>query len=156
MILSTDKENQYPKFLKICLIPVENKMYVSNFVKKRILLDKNSTLNTDGTNAFNDIKDLIQLNSEKIVHTKDNESLKWLHIIIGNIKNNITGIYHGVPKRSLPLFMQEQEWRFNHRNTGTGLLKKIGTYILKSSPMPDNLIKKILDISEPSFSKPVS
>lgn len=156
MVLPTDKENQYPKFLKLCLIPIVNKKYVNNFVKKRILLHKDSTLNTYGTNASNDIKDLMQLNSQKIVHTKDNKKLKWLHIIIGNIKNNITGIYHGVPKRSLPLFMQEQKLRFNHHNTGTGLLKKIGIYILKSSPMLDNLTMIILDISEPSFSKPVS
>ena len=38
------------------------------------------------------------------------------HIIIGNIKSSITGIYHGITKREMPLFLNEQENRFNHRN----------------------------------------
>ena len=38
----------------------------------------------------------------------------WLNVLIGDIKNNITGIYHGVTKRDLPLFLNEREWRFNH------------------------------------------
>lgn len=29
VILSTDKENQYPRYLKLCLIPTENKLYIS-------------------------------------------------------------------------------------------------------------------------------
>ena len=32
---------------------------------------------------------------------KATHRLLWLNIIIGNIKNNITGIYHGITKRDV-------------------------------------------------------
>lgn len=60
----------------------------------------------------------------------------WLNVLIGDIKNNITGIYHGVTKRDLPLFLNEQEWRFNHRYTGKNFMNKIQKYVLKSHPCP--------------------
>ena len=66
---------------------------------------------------------------------KKNHRLYWLNIIIGNIKNNIVGIYHGVTKKSLPLFLHEQEWRYNHRNIGKQVLEKIRKYIVKSFPV---------------------
>ena len=75
---------------------------------------------------------------------------------MGNIKNNLLGIYHGLSKRDLPLFIQEQQWRFNRRNIGTNITSKIQQYILNSTPMPDRKVIQVLDISEPYFSSPVS
>ena len=46
----------------------------------------------------------IQVKNEKISYEEKNHRLLWLNIIIGNIKNNITGIYHGITKREMPLF----------------------------------------------------
>lgn len=52
--------------------------------------------------------------NDKVIYTEENHRLKYIHIIIGNVKNNIDGIYHGVDKFVLPLYLWEQEWRFNH------------------------------------------
>ena len=51
------------------------------------------------------------------------------HIIIGNIKSSITVIYHGITKRGMPLFLNEQEFRFNHRNMGKTVMDKIKKYL---------------------------
>ncbi len=102
--------------------------------------------------TFSDLSKDITLKSEKINYDEDNHRLKWLNIISGNIKNNITGIYHGVTKGSLPLFLHEQEWRFNHRNTGKSIMEKVSKYITKSFPINMEKLSQILDLSKSYFS----
>lgn len=41
---------------------------------------------------------------EKQLYDEEKHRLHWLNILIGDIKNNITGICHGITKRDLPLF----------------------------------------------------
>ena len=71
--------------------------------------------------------------------------------MIGDIKNNITGTYHCVTKRDVPLFLNEQEWRFNHRNTGNNFMSKIQKYILKSHPCPKKTISTVLNLAKPYY-----
>ena len=74
------------------------------------------------------------------------------HIIIGNIKSSITEIYHGITKREMPLFLNEQEYRVNHRNMGKTVMDKIKKYLQKSFTISHRQIVYILNISAPYFS----
>lgn len=152
MIVSTDKENEYPKYIKLSVIPVDNKNFIHKFFHMRAKISTERVLNTDGKTTFSDLSKELTLKSEKIVYSETEHRLKWLDIIAGNIKNNIVGIYHGVTKRSLPLFLHEQEWRFNHRYTGTHIMEKISKYITKSFPIDSEKLSKILELSELYFS----
>lgn len=158
MIVSTDKENEYPKYIKLSIIPVDNKNFIHKFFRMRAKISSERVLNTDGKTTFSDLSKELILKSEKIVYSEAEHRLKWLNIIVGNIKNNIVGIYHhGVTKSSLSLFLHEQEWRFNHRYTGTHIMEKISKYIKKSFPIesfPIDLEKlsKILELSGSYFS----
>ena len=96
VVLSTDKENKYPNFLKLMPVAVDTTNNIVTF-KKRVL-------NTDGKTTFLGLTDKITLKSEKILYDEENHRLYWLNVLIGDIKNNITGI-----KRDLPLFLNEQE-----------------------------------------------
>ena len=60
----------------------------------------------------------------RVIMTECNHLLYWLNIIVGNIKNTIAGIYHGVRKIDLPFFT-DQEYRFNHRNIGNEVMLKV-------------------------------
>ncbi|MGN8743873.1 transposase, partial [Catenibacterium mitsuokai] len=130
--------------------------YTGLSLKKNIeqccLLSNDSLLNTDGEKGFNTLGTEIQVKNEKISYEEKNHRLLWLNIIIGNIKNNITGIYHGITKREMPLFLNEQEYRFNHRNMGKTVMDKIKKYLQKSFPISHRLIVYILNISAPHFS----
>ena len=86
-------------------------------------------LNTDGEKGFNTLKEEIQVKNEKISYEEKDHRLLWLNIIIGNIKNNITGIYNVITKRETPLFLNEQEYRFNHRKMGKIVIDKIKKYL---------------------------
>ena len=150
-ILSTNRENEYPRFIKLQVINSETSKNIERFVSKYIVLGKERKLNTDGKFSYDCLKDRIQVNNQKVNYEETEHRLLWLNTVIGNVKNNILGIYHGVTKRDLPLFLKEQEWRFNHRCSGDTILEKIQKYILKSSPMPRKSIVTVLNLSVPYF-----
>lgn len=152
MILSTDKENSYPEYIKLSVIPVDSKEFVNRFFHMKAKLSPERILNTDGKTTFADLSKELTLKSEKIIYREADHRLKWLNIIAGNIKNNIIGIYHGVKKSALPLFLHEQEWRFNHRYTGTHIMEKVCKYISKSFPVDSEKLSKILELSKSYFS----
>lgn len=95
---------------------------------------------------------LVKVNNENINHKESNHRLYWLNTIIGNVKNNIKGIYHGVVKREMPLFLNEQEYRFNHRYTGKQTMNKVKEYLQRSFPISHRQIVCLLNISLPYFS----
>ena len=97
------------------------------------------------------MKNRIKVVNEKIDYSKDNHRLYWLNTIVGDIKNNIIGIYHGARKIDLPLFFWKQEYRFNHRNTGKQMMDKVAKYISKSHPMTCRQITNALDAAFPIF-----
>lgn len=145
MTLSTEKENRYPEYIKLTPINDYKGSTYRKCLEKAAVLSPEVTLNTDGDSAFNALKDIIHVKNMKVDYEKKNHRLKWLNIIIGNIKNNILGIYHGISKRELPLYLNEQEYRFNHRNTGTNMMAKVQKYIGLSYPLTHKMITRVLD-----------
>lgn len=103
-------------------------------------------MNTDGKNTFLFLNKEIKLKSEKINYGKKEHRLRWLNAIIGDIKNNVTGIYHGITKESIPLFLHEQEWQFNHRYTRVHVMDKVVKYITQSFPIDSTKLAQLLDI----------
>ena len=150
-VLTTKKENSHPMYVKLHVIPIDNSDFMEGIINKSCVLSKDKTLNTDGKTTFSKLGDLVNLKSEKINYNDKSHKLYWLNIIIGNIKNNINGIYRGIAKRDLPLFLNEQQWRFIHRNSGHTITEKVSRYILNSSPCPRKRIISALNFAEPHF-----
>jgi len=151
-ILSTGEENRYPHYLKLFPIPADNSDMMSRFIEKSAKLSRERVLSTDGKTTFNSLSGRIQIRNEKINYKVKDHRLHWLNIAIGNVKNHITGIYHGVSKREMPLFLQEQAYRFNHRNTGSVIMKKVSGYITRSYPCTRKTISYVLGTALPFFS----
>lgn len=80
---------------------------MEKIIKKSAKLSMDRLLNTDGKTTFASLKDQVNLKSEKIDYVDKKHKLFWLNTIIDDIKNNILGIYRGVDKRDLPLFLNE-------------------------------------------------
>ena len=99
----------------------------------------------------NCLKDDLTVCNFHVDYKDPNHRLYWLNIVIGNIQNQIIGIYHGIAKRDLPLFLAEQEYRFNHRYTGSGMMDKVRKYFSSSYPCPRKVIAKILDALFPLY-----
>lgn len=145
VILGTNIYNNFPTFALAKTIKVDNQSNINKIFDEQVTLNKEKTLTTDGKTTFYNLRDKINLNSVKINYKKNNHELKYLNILISNIKNNIQGIYHGIAKRDLSLFISEAIWRFNHRNTGKTLMDKISNYITMSQPFPDHKIRTSLN-----------
>lgn len=91
--------------------------------------------------------------NETISYEERDYRLLWLtDYRICNIKNNITGIYHGITKREMPLFPNQQEYRFNHRKIGKTIMDKIKKYLQRSFPISHGQVVYILNISASHFS----
>lgn len=152
-ILSTSKENKYPQSIKLYPISKDTSINMARYISKATILSKERILNTDAKNTFNVLRDNVILKADIVDYDDPNHKLHWLNVVIGNVKNQITGIYHGVSKRDLPLFLSEQEYRFNHRNDGNTLMDKVTEYLTMSKPCPRKAIAKYLDDLEPSFNR---
>ena len=96
------------------------------------------------------MKDRITVVNEKIDYSKDNHRLYWLNTILGDIKNNIIGIYHGARKIDLPLFLGNRNTD-SIRNTGKQMMDKVAKYIFKSHPMTRRQITNALNAAFPVF-----
>jgi len=152
-VLSTKKENRFPQYMKLYPILKDTGNIMDTYITKATVLSTDRTLNTDAKNTFNVLKEKVNLKAEVIDYTDENHKLHWLNTVISNTKNQILGIYHGVSKRDLPLFLAEQEYRFNHRNVGDKLIDKITKYLTNSHPCPRKTIIRYLDELEPSFNR---
>lgn len=110
-----------------------------------MVTSKDGILNTDGKTAYNCLKKDLTVFNYHVDYSDNDHRLYLLNIVIGNIQNQITGIYHGVSKRDLPLFLAEQEYRFNHRFTGQEMIDKIRSYLSSSYPCPKRAIISALN-----------
>ena len=91
-ILSTDKEKNYPPVPQVKIINDYTVLSLKKNIEQCCVLSYDALLNTDAEKCFNTLNEEIQVNNKKINHEENNHRLLWLNIIIGNIKNNITGI----------------------------------------------------------------
>lgn len=89
-------------------VPKDDSETTNAFLSQSLVLSKDRTLNTDGKPTFNIMKDRITVVNEKIDYSKNGHRLYWLITIVGDIKNNIIGIYHGVRKTDLSLFLENR------------------------------------------------
>lgn len=140
IVLGTDKANEYPEFIKMRVIESDTGQISKEFIEKVAIIDSTKTLNTDGKTTFNTLKPVMTVINKPIDYDDPSHRLKWLNIIVGNIKAHIVGIYHGTQKKYLPLFLAEQEWRFNNRKVGTGLWGKIERMLIDSYPLSNRII----------------
>jgi predicted nucleic-acid-binding Zn-ribbon protein len=141
VVLGTDKFNNLPTYALAKTINVDNQINIDDIFSNQVILNKDKTLTTDGKTTFYNLRNKVNLNSIKINYKQNDHELKYLNILISNIKNNILGIYHGISKRDLPLFISEAIWRFNHRYVGNKVMDKISNYITMSQPFTDKIIK---------------
>ena len=49
------------------------------------------------------------------VFDKDSGALRWVHILISNVKSFLLGTYHGLGKKHLQRYFDEFAFRFNRR-----------------------------------------
>lgn len=111
--LSLDEKGK-PKFIKAQVLEAVDGYSVVRFAKDTVA--EGSTISSDGLAAYNKLSENgFEHQPMKFDLVENPEHLRWLHVVISNIKAFLTGTYHGVPKKHLQAFMDEFCYRFNRR-----------------------------------------
>ena len=111
--LSLDKYGN-PEFIKAQVLAKVDGESVAEFTEENV--KKSSTVSTDGLTIYNKLAKIGFMHEPKKLDPKENpEHLRWLHVVISNLKAFLGGTYHGVPKKHLQAFIDEFCYRFNRR-----------------------------------------
>ena len=146
VVLGTTRKNDYLTYVKIKDIPLAKSEYIKPFILNNTKLSNDRTLTTDGKTTFACLSNQVNLDSHVINYDDPYHDLHYLNIVISNMQSNIQGIYHGISKRELPLYLEEYEWRFNHRSTdSSSFIERISRYIKNSDQMTKRSITNALD-----------
>jgi transposase-like protein len=111
--LSLD-EAGHPEFVKAKVLETVDGESIVDFAHAAV--EEGSSIASDGLSIYR------KLAEKGYIHLPENfnpietpEHLKWLHIVISNLKSFLNGTYHGVAKIHLQTFLDEFCYRFNRR-----------------------------------------
>ena len=111
--LSLDEEGN-PEYLKAKVSETVNSESVVEFAQTAV--EESSSIVSDGLAVYKKLADAGYIHLQENFNAVENpEHLKWLHIVIGNLKAFINGTYYGVAKLHMQAFLDEFSCRFNRR-----------------------------------------
>ena len=87
IVLSTEQENQYPRFVKMQEVTTDSSNIIKGYFEKYVKMSKERKLNTDGKTTYNILKNRIEANNEVIDYDNDNHRLYFLNKIISNLNS---------------------------------------------------------------------
>ena len=111
--LSLDEEGR-PEFIKAQILEKVDGVSIAEFAKETI--EPGAMISSDGLAVYNKLAESgfdhqpIKFNLEE-----NPEHLKWLHVVLSNLKTFLNGTYHGVPDKHLQAYIDEFCYRFNRR-----------------------------------------
>ena len=113
-----------PEYVKIEV--VENVNGATIVETAKTMVEPGSVIRTDGLASYNALKE------EDYEHQPENfdpenrpDHLRWLHVIVSNLKALIMGTYHGLDKKHLQRYFNEFCYRFNRRRFGNQLFNRL-------------------------------
>ncbi len=111
--LSLDEEGN-PEYVKARVLETVNSESVVEFAQTAV--EEGSSIASDGLAVYKKLAEAGYIHLPENFNAVENpEHLKWLHIVIGNLKAFINGTYHGVAKLHMQAFLDEFSYRFNRR-----------------------------------------
>ena len=105
----------HPQFLKMHVIPDAKGSTLQAFAKDDITAG--STIHSDAFRSYNALSGDYCCDMQKYDSRGGDARLKWLHVMVSNIKANIEGAYHGLDGTYLQRYLDEFCYRFNRRHS---------------------------------------
>ena len=111
--LSLD-EAGHPEFVKAKVLGTLDSESIVDFAHSAV--EESSSIASDGLSIYKKLAEKGYIHFPENFNAIENpEYLKWLHIVISNLKSFINGTYHDVAKIHLQTFLDEFCYRFNRR-----------------------------------------
>ena len=125
-------EKRKPQFVKMKVIENVKGETLAQFAKENI--SAGSFISSDAYKSYNKLCDEGFVHEGKKFSLKeDPEHLKWLHVIVSNVKAFVNGTYHGLDDKHLQSYLNEFSWRFNRRYFKYQLFNRIVNSCIFSS-----------------------
>ena len=100
---------------------------------------------SDGLSCFKGIKDAGCQYTPCVTgggySSMDNTLFTWVNMMLGNVKNSLTGTYHTLNPKHLPRYLSEFNYRFNRRFDLPSMIPRLIWVALRTAPMPERLLK---------------
>ncbi len=107
----------HPQFLKMQVIPDVKGSTLLAFAKNNVT--EGSTIHSDAFRSYNALSEDCCCNMQKYNPQSGDGRLKWLHVMISNIKANIEGAYHGLDGTYLQRYLDEFCYRLTDNIAGS-------------------------------------
>lgn len=108
--VSLDSDGR-PKATRMQVVPNLRRKTIQRFIAQNIRAG--STLRTDSFRVYAQVAE--GYTQEKEIGNPDSEHLKWLHVIVSNLKAYIHGTYHGLDTKHLQRYLDDFCYRFENR-----------------------------------------
>ena len=128
-------DDKNPLYVKMRVVDNLKAKTIKKFAEDSITTG--STIVTDGFKAYKAqaLKKDYFHEFENFDKTDDKSSLKWLHIIISNVKAFINGTFHGLERDELQSYLNEFDYRFNRRHIPHLVFDKLLISALGTDPV---------------------
>ena len=103
----------HPQYLKMKVIPNAKGETLLAFAQENVQMG--SVIHSDALASYKTLSDDYISDMQKYDPKDDSGRLKWLHVMISNIKANIEGAYHGLDGAYFQRYLDEFCYRFNRR-----------------------------------------
>lgn len=122
--IETGNKQRHPGYFKAKVLTSHNSQEINLAISNSI--DEKSIVFTDKSTSYVDIADLIELHvTERSTKQSTKETLRWVHITIGNAKRNLLGNYHKIKGKYLQLYLNEFVYKLNRRYFGDKLFDRL-------------------------------
>lgn len=112
--VSLDEEGK-PEYVKIEAVDTVDGSTIVETAKE--MIEPGSVIQTDGLPCYNAL--------ERADYEHRPEHLRWLHVVVSNLKTFIAGTCHGLDKKHLQRYFDEFCYRFNRRRFGNQLFNRL-------------------------------
>jgi len=114
VVIGLSLVNGRPGFVKAQVLPAVDGDSICDFAENNI--EKGASVASDGLHAYRKLRDKGYIHMPENFDPGENPAhLKWLHIVISNLKDFLGGTYHGIGSRHMQAFLDEFCFRFNRR-----------------------------------------
>lgn len=110
--LSLDEKGR-PCYLRAQVMPTVDGDSIAGFSKQHI--QKGSVIRSDGLPVYNKLSENYRHQPRPFDPKGNPTHLKWMHVVISNVKSFVNGTYHGLSDMHLQAFLDEFCFRFNRR-----------------------------------------
>jgi transposase-like protein len=122
--IETGKESKSCRYFKAKVLDSHSSQEINQTVQQAI--DSESIVFSDKSSSYVDIADFVELHiTEKSDKVTTKETLRWVHITIGNAKRNLLGNYHKIKRKYLQLYLNEFVYKLNRRYFGQRIFDRV-------------------------------